>query len=211
MKSSYKFYRGCYRLARAAIGIFYRLSVTGKENIPAGAAMVCANHSSMADPFLMAFAFGIDCHMHFIAKVELFNIPVISSVLKKLGMISVNRGILDVATIKGTFGYLKKNEKVAIFPEGTRASRDGEIPAKNGAIKLADHSNVPIVPVFLPRKKPLFSRVRLVIGEPYRIEKREKKLSADDYAVLADRLMEKIHGLDPEQGIREGSCGNSDS
>lgn len=198
MKPSYRFFRGCYHLAHTVISVFYRIRVTGKENIPAGGAMVCANHSSMVDPFLLAFTFGIGCHLHVIAKVELFKIPVISQVLRKMGMISVNRGISDVATIKSTFGYLKKNEKVAIFPEGTRTVKEGSISAKSGAIKLADHAGVPLVPVFLPRKKPLFSRIHIVIGEPYHIERQGKKPTADEYALLADTLMEKIRMLNPE-------------
>lgn len=195
MRPSYKFYRGCYYLARPVIGIFYRLRVSGRENIPEGAAMVCGNHSSNIDPFLLAFAFGINCHIHVIGKIELFKIPIIAPLLKKLGMISVNRGILDGTAIKSTLGYLKKNEKVAIFPEGTRVSEHGEVSAKNGAVKLAERAGVPIVPVFLPRKKPLFRRVHLIIGEPYYIEKHSDKRSADDYARLADELMERIKAL----------------
>ena len=196
MKPSYKFYKGCYRIARATVGLFYRLRVTGKENIPEGAAMVCANHSSLADPFLMAFAFGIRYHMHFIAKVELFKIPVVSQLLKNMGMISVNRGMLDVATVKSTFGYLKKNDKIAIFPEGTRAAEDGEVSAKNGAVKLADHAGVPLVPVFIPRKKHFFSCVSLVIGEPYYIPKQAAKRSTEEYARFAEDLMGRISALD---------------
>ena len=198
MKPSYKFYRGCFRVARAAIGIFYRTRVVGKGNIPEGAAMICANHSSMVDPFLMAFAFGIGNYIHFIAKVELFKIPLISQALKKMGMISVNRGILDVATIKSTFGYIRINEKIAIFPEGTRSSEDGVVSARSGAVKLADHSGIPLVPVFIPRKKPLFTRVTLVIGAPYRIPEQGVKRTADEYNQLAEDLMEKIKILESE-------------
>lgn len=198
MNPSYKFYRGCYRFARAAIGILYRLQVSGRENIPADAVIICANHSSNFDPFLVAFAFGINCHLHIIAKAELFRIPLISQILRKMGMISVNRGILDVSTIKSTFRYLQKNEKVVIFPEGTRASKDGSVSARSGAIKLAEHADVPIVPVYVPRRKPPFTRVHLVIGEAYRIDKQESKFTSDEYTQLANALMEKIKTLNPE-------------
>jgi 1-acyl-sn-glycerol-3-phosphate acyltransferase len=118
MKPSYGFYRRSYRIARAALGIFFRFNVTGKENIPDGAAMICANHSSYIDPIFVAFAFGIEHYVHFIAKIELFRVPVLSAIIIKLGAISVDRGVLDVKTIKDTLGYLRKGEKVAIFPEG---------------------------------------------------------------------------------------------
>jgi len=198
MTPSYKFYRVIYRIARFLVGIVYGLDISGRENIPDGAAMVCANHSDYIDPFLVAFAFGIDHQLHIIAKAELFKIPIISPILKKLGMISVNRGISDVSTIKSTLSYLKNGEKVAIFPEGTRVSTDDAISAKSGAVRLAERAVVPIVPVFMPRKKPLFHKIPVVIGTPYIIERQSEKRTAEDYATLSDKLMEKIKALDPK-------------
>jgi len=198
-KPSYAFYRGCYRIARAVFSAFYWLDVKGKENIPAGAAMVCANHSSSFDPILIAFAFGIGCHLHFIAKIELFKVPVVSFVLVKLGAISVDRGMLEVSTIKRTLSYFKEGEKVAIFPEGTRVHEEDRVAAKNGAIKLSERAEVPLVPVYVPRKKRWFRKIPLVIGEPYYIEKQSEKRSAEDYARLVDDLMHRIEALNPVQ------------
>ena len=195
MKSYDRFYRVCYYLVRAVFGIFYPMRVIGKENIPPGAAMICANHSSMADPFLIALIFGKDGHVHIIAKIEVFRIPVVSQILRKLRMISVDRGALDGTAAKSTLGYLKNSEKVLIFPEGTRVSEDDAASAKSGAVKLAERAGVPLVPLFLPRKKPLFRKVPLVIGEPYYIEKQAPKRSAGDYARLSDVLMENIKSL----------------
>ena len=195
MKPSYKFYKGIYRLVRAYISVFYRFTVIGLENIPEGAAVVCANHSANIDPFLVAIAFGIHNHMHVIAKIELFRIPVVSQILQKLGMISVNRGVLDANSVKSTFSYLKSGEKVVIFPEGTRVSEDDAVEAKAGAVKIADRTGAPLVPMFLPRKKPLFKRLPVVIGEPYYIEKQKQKRSIKDYSRLSDELMDKIKSL----------------
>ena len=197
MKENYRFYRGCYRIVRALVGVVYWLRVTGRENVPEGAAIVCANHSSMIDPFLIAFAFGIDCHMHIVAKVELFRIPVLSPILKKLGMISVDRDISDVTTIRNVLTYLKNGEKVLIFPEGTRTSEDDAISAKSGAVKIAERTKVPLIPVYLPRKKPLFSKVPIVIGETYTVENLSCRRSAEDYLKLAGVLMGKIKALNP--------------
>jgi len=195
MKPGYRFYRVCYRLARFAIGIFYRIVILGAENIPEGAAMICANHSSNIDPFLVVFAFGIDNPLHIIAKAELFRIPVISPILKKLGMIRVDRDTLDAAAIKSSLGFLKAREKVVIFPEGTRVFSDGGSPVKIGAVKLAHHANVPIVPVYIPRKKPVPRKVTITIGKPYSIDGAGKKLSPDEYATLTGEMMDKIRTL----------------
>ena len=195
-KASYKFYRLFFRVANPIIRFFRPFDVAGRENMRDGAAMVCSNHSAMIDPFLIALAYGIDTHVHVIAKAELFRIPVLSAVLWKMGMIRVDRSINDIASIKASLGYLKKGEKVIIFPEGTRSSENDAVSAKSGAIKMAERAGVPIVPVFIPRKKPFFKRSTLVFGEPYFIQKLSEKRTVHDYAKDSEELMQKIKALD---------------
>ena len=201
MKGSYRFYRCCYRIARAGIAVVYRLDISGRENIPEGAVMVCANHSSTIDPVLLAFAFGIDHFLHVVAKKELFRIPVLSVIIKGLGAISVDREVSDVGTVRSMLTHLKSGDKVVIFPEGTRVSKDDAVSAKSGAVKIAERAKVPLLPVFIPRKKPFFRKLTIVIGENYCIEKHEGKLSPEDYNMLADVLMGKIKALDPDMRV----------
>jgi len=196
VKASKKFYRGCFRLASPVVRFFRPFEIIGKENILDGAAMVCSNHSAMIDPFLIALAIGIDTPVHVISKIELFRIPVISAVLRKLGMISVDRGTRDVASVKSSLTCLKRGEKVVIFPEGTRTFEHDATSAKNGAVKIAEHSAVPIIPVFIPRKKPVFRRSKIVFGEPYYIIKPRKRRTAEDYAELSEDLMNRIQALE---------------
>jgi len=196
LNASYKFYRGMFRLANPIIRFFRPFDVAGRENMHDGAAMVCSNHSAMIDPFIIALAYGIDTHVHVIAKAELFRIPVVSAVLWKMGMIRVDRNINDISSIKASLGYLRKGEKVVIFPEGTRASENDAVSAKSGAIKIAERAGVPIVPVFIPRKKPFFKKSTIVFGEPYFIHKLSEKRTAHDYAKDSEELMRKIQALD---------------
>ncbi|MCL2152122.1 MAG: 1-acyl-sn-glycerol-3-phosphate acyltransferase [Oscillospiraceae bacterium] len=198
MKSSYRFYKGCYRIARVMLSVLYGLSVKGRENIPHGAFLVCANHSSTLDPIFIAMACGIENHMHIIAKAELYRVPVLSAIVQKLGAIRVDRGIMDMNTIKETLSYLKSGEKVAIFPEGTRNPEKNVVSAKSGAVKIAERADVPIVPIYIPRKKPLFRKVHLVIGEVYAIETINARRSPNEYKLLVDALMDKIEALNPE-------------
>jgi len=192
---SIKFFRFMFTIAAPVICLFRPFRVIGKENLISGPAMVCSNHSAMIDPFLIAIAFGIDDNVHVIAKIELFRIPVISAILWKLGMICVDRSINDISSIKASLGYLKKGEKVVIFPEGTRSSEYDAHSAKSGAVKLAERAGVPVIPVFVPRKKPFFKRSDLVFGEPYLIEKKSEKRTAEEYVKLSEELMEKIQAL----------------
>jgi len=194
---NYKFFRLIFRIAAPVIRFFRPFRISGKENIIKGPAMVCSNHSAMIDPFMIGISFGIDDPVHVIAKIEIFKIPVVSSFMRKMGMICVDRSINDISSVKTSLGYLKKGEKVVIFPEGTRSSEYDEHAAKSGAVKLAERAGVPIIPVFVPRKKPFFKKSTLVFGEPYYIEKQKEKRNADDYTMLAEELMKKIQALDP--------------
>ena len=195
--NSNRFYRCCFRIAAPFIHFFRPFEVAGKENMISGAALVCSNHSAMIDPFQIAMAFGINTNIHVIAKIELFRIPVLSSILRRLLMISVDRSINDIASIKASLGYLKNGEKVVIFPEGTRASGYDVNSAKSGAVKLAERAGVPILPVFIPRKKPFFKKSKIVFGEPFYISRQKEKRTPDDYVKLSEELMSKIQALDP--------------
>jgi len=192
MSAEYKAFRICFLISRAFISIFYRYKVFGAENIPENAAVICANHSSNLDPFLVAYAFGVKHHMHILAKAELFKIPLISQILRKIGMIRVDRDSLDVTSVKTALSYLKNGEKILIFPEGTRVSDQDSVSAKTGAVKIAQRAAVPIIPVYLPRKKTLFGQVPVVIGEPYFIEKSSDKRQTDDYVQLSEAMMDSI-------------------
>ena len=197
MKKSSRFYRFCFVVCKIFFNIFYGVKYIGTERIPDEAVLICANHSGYSDPFLVAMAFGDEKQVHILAKAEVFKIPVISQILKKLGMIGVVRGTSDVKSIKTILRYLKDNERVAMFPEGTRSRNDDEVTAKVGAIRIAERAGVPIVPVFVPRKKPLFKPLTVVIGEKYLIPKTKEKRTTQDYSTLADALMEKIKNLNP--------------
>jgi 1-acyl-sn-glycerol-3-phosphate acyltransferase len=190
------FYRFGYILLYPFFRIFYKISVKGREYIPEGAALICANHSAYSDPLILAFAFGLKHFMRFLAKIELMRIPVFGYLLKLAGVIGVNRGKSDVSAIKTALKTLKSGVKVAIFPEGTRVAESDAAAAKTGAILLASKTGVPIVPVYIPRNKKFFSTLDVVIGEPYLIE-RLKGGGSEVYTVYASELMEKIEALKP--------------
>jgi len=198
-KASLKFYRWCYKYAGPVIRFFRPYEVIGKENVTKGAAMICANHSAMIDPFHIALALDVDDNIHVIAKIELFRIPVVSTVLWKLGMICVDRSINDIASVKVSLNYLKQGGKVVVFPEGTRMSEFHAHAAKSGAVKMAERAGVPIIPVFITRNKRFFKKSKIVFGKPYFVIKQKGKRTAEDYKKLSDELMDKIQALSDEQ------------
>lgn len=188
-----------YKIGRAFfvmfLKLFYGLKILGRENIPAGAAIFCGNHSHSFDAFYMAVAVNNNQQLHFMAKKEIFENKLFAFAMNKVGAFPVNRQGSDVSAIKTALRYLKNGDKIGIFPEGTRVSSDNAVQAKHGALKLAERTGAPIVPVYIPREKKLFRRNTVVIGVPYFVNPDRKKLTAEEYNVLADELMKKIGAL----------------
>lgn len=180
-----------YSIVIPVVKLIYPIRCKGRENIPEGPAVVCANHSNLVDPLLVAAAFGKKTFMHFIAKLELRSVPVVGKVLELCGVCFVNRGHSDIGAMRSMMRYLKRGDKIFMFPEGTRAGEDNMVDAKTGAVRLASKMNAPIVPVYIPRRKKLFSRVQLLIGEPYSVEGHNH----NEYEQLADGIMERIYEL----------------
>ena len=190
-------YKILYTILYPIYNALYWPHYIGKENFPEGACIVCANHSSMCDPFWVAFALGRKDSLHFMAKKELFKIPILNWILKKAGVFGIDRGNADVEAIKTAIKYLKNGEKIMMFPEGTRISSDDKAAAKTGAIMLASRTEVPIVPCYIPRKKRLFSRMKIVVGKPYKIAR--VRGTSEAYSQYDDELMEKIIALSQEE------------
>jgi 1-acyl-sn-glycerol-3-phosphate acyltransferase len=108
--------------------------------------VVVANHPSLADPFLLAH---LPWDMRFVAKEELFRLPLLGWLLKLAGDIPVRRGDDRSAQemLAACCATLARGLSVMIFPEGTR-SRDGELGRfKRGAFQVAVAEQVPILPI----------------------------------------------------------------
>jgi len=188
-------YKICYCIVYPFTSFRYPHRTIGRENIPDGAAVVCANHSSNADPLLVAFAVRKRVPLHFMAKIELFRIPVLGWLLRKAGIIPVDRDKADVTSLKTAMKYLKNGEKVGIFPEGRRVGEGESAEAKTGAVRLAVRMGVPVLPIYVPRSKPLFKRLDLVIGKPYYIELNKKAATNEEYHKATEELMTAIESL----------------
>lgn len=198
MNREYRAYRRLYHFLTFVLSPVYRYDVVGRDNIPKGPAILSANHSSNLDPIMISLAAGIEHHIRYMAKNELFKIPVLSSVIRAIGSFPVDREKKDIRAIKTALKILKLGGKVGIFPEGTRIKTAGEKSAKSGAVRLADQMNVPVVPVYLPRKKRPFRKIRVEFKEPYYVNQERRGLSHEDYLRLAEELMDKINATEKD-------------
>lgn len=151
-----------------------RMTVIGRENVPReGGVMVCGNHVSYADPPVL----GAACprRLHYMAKIELFQIPVLGKLIEWVGAFPVQQRTADRAALKKAIEYLGKGEVVGMFPEGQRifGGQLGEPLPGVGMIVL--RAKAPVIPAalintdkFLPPHKllPKFSRIKVVFGKP---------------------------------------------
>ncbi len=162
-----------YSLTRTVLGsimrFFYRVHITGAENIPEGGAIICSNHIGYPDALLLGAM--LPRQIHFLAKDELFHVPVLASAMRALGAVPVKRDTADRGAIKEIIRLSTEGRLVAVFPQGHR--RYGQNPAdteiKHGIGIMAYRSNMPVVPVCIKMKKErycIFRRVDLIIGTP---------------------------------------------
>jgi 1-acyl-sn-glycerol-3-phosphate acyltransferase len=107
------------------------------------------NHRSFADSIVAFYALPGD--LRFLAKKELYKIPLVSFALRTMGMIEVDRSNPEAASnsIDRAVSHLQNGKCVILFPEGTRNRGEGLLPFKKGAFVLAIKAQVPIVPVTL--------------------------------------------------------------
>ncbi len=195
-----RLYRIAFWPVFLVLSIFHPVRVKGRENIPAGAAVITPNHSSNFDPLMAIMTFGAKYPLRIMAKEELFHIPILGWLMIKFGMFGVNRGHSDMAAIKQAIRVLKEDCKLMLFPEGTRVtSAENATNAKTGAIMFAARTGSPLVPVYIPRKKRWFAPTTVTIGQPYYPDMPKKGATQEDYQREADELLRRIYALSEEQ------------
>ena len=131
--------------------------------------IVCANHISYMD------ATGILMQNRrkviFVAKSELFTIPVLHHWAHLFDIIPVRREENDLKSIKLCFKALKNKEALGIFPEGTIDGLKKHTDLKNGAAFMAYKAKVKVVPVGIKGNFKPFRRVVFNYGEPIDVTK----------------------------------------
>ncbi|MCL6499142.1 MAG: 1-acyl-sn-glycerol-3-phosphate acyltransferase [Firmicutes bacterium] len=188
-------------VVRAVVRGVFRMEVTGSEHEPArGPYLAVANHWSALDPPVLGAA--LRRKVHFMAKQELFEIPLLRSWMRCIGTFPVRRGEPDRQAIRTALQVLEQGGVVGMFPEGTRNPRGYLLPAEPGAAFLALKARVPILPVailgtleILPKGAwvPRLGKIRVRIGPPFRVD--DLVDAPDRLQRASDRIMGAIAGL----------------
>ncbi len=141
--------RGVYNvfrmLARLVGVLAFDLRCYGRENLVDGAALVLSSHQSHFDPVLVGLVFND--RLNYLARRSLFKNPIFAALLRLLNTIELDRDRSGLEGLKETLRRLKANQKVVVYPEGTRTP-DGRIqPLKPGFLAVARRSKVPLIPM----------------------------------------------------------------
>lgn len=141
-----------------------KVEVTGAEHILLdGPQIFMANHQSFFDIFIV-LAF-IPAQFRFIAKKELFRVPIFGGALRRYGTIEIDRQhhVSAVQSIDAAARKIREGKSVMTFPEGTR-SIDGEIKAfKKGVFHLALKAGVPIIPISITGSREIMPKHSLSV------------------------------------------------
>jgi len=154
--------------------LLFRGELVGVNNVPDKSSfIIVSNHGSLLDPPFLGHALGRK--VSFMAKQELFHIPLLSQIIKACGAYPVKRGLVDKNSIIQASKKLMNNEIIGIFIDGTR-QKDGFVnKPKNGAALIASKTKKLLLPVAiinshrLVRFKfflPFFNKVIIRIGKP---------------------------------------------
>ena len=172
----------------------------GIENIPQkNAFIMVSNHGSLLDPPFLGHALGRN--ISFMAKAELFKIPLLGFIIKACGAYPVKRGIVDKNTIKTACKKLSNDNCIGIFIDGTRQKNGRVNKPKQGAALLAFKNQKLLLPVAIVNSHrlirfkffiPLFSKIVIKVGEPVQPPQSSSK---DDLNSVTIYLQDKINNL----------------
>ena len=204
---STKFYRVCHAIFSGIVKCLFAIKIVNPENeTDNGGFLVCANHVSATDAVIIAYAFRKHQVM-FMAKKELFKIPLLSGLIRALGAYPVDRSGSDVGAVKNAIRILNEGGCVGLFPQGTRQPNKNprETKVRGGAAMIAMHADATILPVNIYRKgysAKAFSRVVVSIGKPIPFSTfgYDPKASGE-YARISEEIFDKICKLGEEAEV----------
>jgi 1-acyl-sn-glycerol-3-phosphate acyltransferase len=179
---------------------YFRLHIHGAENVPlSGGAIAVSNHASYFDPPLLSNCIGRP--VAFMAKEELFKIPVFNQGIRLYGAYPVKRSTGDRAALRATTAAIESGWIAAVFLQGTRDS-DAKITApKLGAAWIAAQNQVPLLPVslwgtekivakgsLLPKPVPITVRIGELILPPASTKKADLQAATEQCTAVINAL-----------------------
>lgn len=189
----------------AVCKILFRLKIEGREHEPArGPFIAVGNHASILDPPLIGMV--LRHQASYMAKDDLFSVPVLGAWLRSIGSFPVRRGQPDRRAIRKSLETLERGGVLVMFPEGTR-SPDGRLQdPEPGAAFIALRTGAIVLPAAvvnshraLPKgaKWPRLQQVTVRVGPPFRVPRVEGRLDQEVLEEWGQRIIGGIAKLLP--------------
>ena len=184
------FYWFSWLISKIIFSTVYRRIIIGLENLPkSGPYILASNHNSYADPPLIGSC--INKETYYIAKKELFKIPIFGWLIKKTNAFPIDRESGDVGALKNAIKILSDGNSLLVFPEGTRANIGKVRKLKNGVAMLSVTSGSPVVPVAIINSDKLlsFKRLKVHFGLPMIFD------ASQNYDSITNKIMSEVERL----------------
>ena len=203
-------YRICAFIIAVVAKVLFRPTVEGAENIPlSGPVLIAPIHRSNVD---FAFSLFISPRkVFFMAKDGIFRVPILGSLLTKLGAFPVTRDSADRESMRLAEEVLQRGQALVLFPEGTRKEGDHVEPLHDGAMFLAARTGAMVVPVGIAgsdrampvgTKLPRFARIHIVVGKPITPPSSEGRVSRSAISAKTEELRRELEAVYEESRKR---------
>lgn len=201
------FYEKFYKTFARPVRAMWRVEIAGAENIPEGGCILACNHTSLSDVIVVSAA--SNRQVRYMAKKELFKIPLLAPLIKALGAYPVSRAGADMKSFKKTISLIESGELIGMFPQGTR--RPGvdprETEVKGGVGMFAYHTKADVLPVFIDSKKmktKIFHKNKVIFGPVIKYEELGLNgMGNAEYMKAAALVFEKICALKYSEGMEK--------
>ncbi|MEO0015128.1 MAG: hypothetical protein RLZZ535_3517 [Cyanobacteriota bacterium] len=189
-----------WSIVSPALHTYWRLNIYGAENVPqSGGLIAVSNHASYFDPPILSNCVGRP--VAFMAKEELFKIPVFKQGIQLYGAYPVKREMGDRAALRAATTAIESGWIAAIFLQGTRSPDAKITDPKLGAAWIAAKAKVPLLPVSLwgtekilikgsalPKPVPITVRIGEVIPPPASTKKADLQAVTEHCAAVINAL-----------------------
>lgn len=179
-------------------GTIWRMRVYGADNVPkTGPLIIACNHVSYFDPPVLGTT--SPRRISYMAKEELFRIPVLGPAIRAVGAYPVDRSGSATSAIKRSVEVLRAGGVIGIFPEGGR-NLSGSEQAREGVALLASLGKAPVIPARLvgTGEAKRLQQFRVYFGRPLSLPP-DRKATRDEMANFTDQVMRAIRSLPAQQ------------